>query len=207
LTAGAAAGFAAWTKDEGLPLLALVLLVATFRAPRLRALTRVAIGAAVPVMALAMLKLSVETSNYLFGQQGVGVVQKLVDPSRWTTVARAVANLGAAWGAVPGGAFVCLALAVALTTRPDRDSAIRASAGLLLVVAVMSAYSLVYVMTPLPLEWQIAVSFGRLVGQLWPALVWAAFQFSESPLPPFVVNHTRAVNLPTAPESSPTSSR
>ncbi len=182
LTAGAAAGLAAWTKDEGLPLVALVVLVAAFRRPRLRALTQVAMGAAVPAVTLAVFKLHIETSHYLFSQQGGGVVQKLVDRSRWMSVAEGVANLGAAWGEVPGGAFVCLALAVALIARPDRSSAICASAGLLLVAAMMFAYGLVYVITPLPLQWQMAVSFERLVGQLWPALVWAAFQFSE-PLP------------------------
>jgi hypothetical protein len=36
----------------------------------------------------------------------------------------------------------------------------------------------VFVITPLPLEWQMNTSFERLLVQLWPALVWAAFQLS-----------------------------
>jgi hypothetical protein len=60
---------------------------------------------------------------------------------------------------------------------------------MLLVIAMSVGYGLVYVVTPLPLEWQIATSFDRLFTQLWPALVWSAFQLSGS----------RELSRPTAP--------
>jgi hypothetical protein len=89
-------------------------------------------------------------------------------------------DLVPAWGDVPGGALASLGLAVALTARPDRRSVGRATSGLLLAIAMFFGYGLVYVITPKPLEWQIATSFDRLFTQLWPTLVWAAFQLSGS---------------------------
>ena len=185
LTAGAAAGLAVWTKNEGIPLLALVVLAASLRAPRLRALAHVIAGAAVPALVLIFFKLQLESSNYLFEQQGsAAAVQKLIDVSRWIRVTDRLAVLVPAWGAVPGGALVCLGLAVAITMRVDRRSVARAAFALLLVIAMCASYILVYVISPLPLEWQMNVSFDRLLVQLWPALVWAAFQLSGSPLLP-----------------------
>ena len=49
-------------------------------------------------------------------------------------------------------------------------------APLLLVAGMLVSYSVIYVATPLPLDWQIATSFDRLFTQIWPALVWVAFQ-------------------------------
>jgi hypothetical protein len=46
----------------------------------------------------------------------------------------------------------------------------------LLVTAIFFGYGLVYVITPLPVGWQISTSFDRLFTQLWPALLWTAFQ-------------------------------
>jgi len=79
---------------------------------------------------------------------------------------------------MPGGALLWLGLAVAITMRLDRPAVARAATALLLLIAMFAGYTLVYVITPLPLEWQISTSFDRLLVQLWPALVWTAFQLS-----------------------------
>jgi hypothetical protein len=65
-----------------------------------------------------------------------------------------------------------------LSAGPDRLSVGRATIGLLLVTAMFVGYSFVYVITPLPVEWQISTSFDRLLTQLWPALLWTVFQFA-----------------------------
>ncbi len=49
-----------------------------------------------------------------------------------------------------------------------------------MVVAMLGGFALVYVVTPNPLDWQVATSFERLFTQLWPTVVWAAFQMSGS---------------------------
>jgi len=179
LIAGAAAGLAAWTKNEGILLLALVVVAAGFRAPRLRRLAQVLAGAAVPALTLVFFKLQSPSSNYLFDQQGIGdAMEKVMDVSRWFRVTDRLADLVPAWGAVPGGALVCLGLAAAIVLRLERRAVARGTVALILLSAMFAGYILVYVITPLPLEWQINTSFERLLVQLWPALVWALFQFS-----------------------------
>jgi hypothetical protein len=185
VVAGAAAAFAALTKNEGALLLVLVIAFTGFALPgslmqRLRRIGPVAAGAAIPTMALLYLKLVLTTtSNYLFSQQGMGSV-KLLDGARWSLVTDRLGHLLIGWGAVPGGALLALVVAVALTARPTRPSISRGASALMLAAAMLCAYAVVYVLTPLNLEWQIAVSFDRLMTQLWPTLVWGAFQLSGS---------------------------
>jgi hypothetical protein len=181
MTAGAAAGLAAWTKNEGTLLLALIVVVTGVQAPRFRPLRYVAAGAAVPSVAVALFKLGLSPSNDLFSQQTVAdIAGKLIDPDRWTIVIDRFVHLVPAWGEVPGGALAGLGLAVALSASPDRRAARRAGFALLLVGAMLTGYGLVYVITPAPLEWQIATSLDRLLTQLWPTTVWAAFQLGGS---------------------------
>jgi hypothetical protein len=180
VVAGAAAGLAAWTKNEGVLLLLLVLMATSVRAPRSRALLCVTAGAVIPVLALAIFKARLAPSNYLVDQQAAAVAEKIVDKTRWMFVIGRLVYLVPAWGEVPGGALAGLGLAVALTAGPDRRSAGRAASALLLVTMMLMGYGLVYVITPLPLEWQIATSLDRLLTQLWPTVVWAAFQLSSS---------------------------
>jgi hypothetical protein len=178
VVAGAAAGLSAWTKNEGVLLLMLVTLVTAVRTRRLRALLQFAAGAGAPLFAIAMFHFRIAPPpNYLFNTPGGGSISdKLFDPARWTMVTTSVADLLPAWGDVPAGALTVLAVSVVLIAGPDWPSLRRAAWGLLMVTAMFAGYSTFYVITPLPLAWQIATSFDRLVAQLWPALVWAAFQ-------------------------------
>jgi hypothetical protein len=180
VAAGAAAGFAAWTKNEGILLLALITLVSVFSARRLRALAWTLSGAALPAITLVVFKAFLAPANYLFQQNAGDVIEKLVAAPRWTIVTSRLIDRVPTWGDVPGGALLWLILAVGLTARLDRASVGRATFGVLLVMAMFVGYGLVYVVTPQPLEWQIATSFDRLFTQLWPALVWSAFQLSSS---------------------------
>jgi hypothetical protein len=178
--AGAAAGLAAWTKNEGLVLLMLVfpVAVAAARGRRVAAALQLASGAAVPVTALAVFKGTLAPPSYLIAQGADALVSKLGDPARWTLVASRFSELLPAWGEVPGSAFGATALAAALIARPDAAAVRRGCLGLLLAAAMMAAYATVYVITPADVLWQIATSFDRLVTQLWPAIVWAVFQLS-----------------------------
>jgi hypothetical protein len=182
LVAGAATGLAAWTKNEGVLLLILVTLVVAVRTLRLRSLLHLAVGASVPLSAIAMFNYRVAPpSNYLFNAPGGGTISdKLFDPARWSMVTTMLGDRLTAWGNVPTGALAVLVLSVIVIAGPDWPSVRRAAWGLLMITAMFAGYSTVYVITPLPVEWQIATSFDRVVTQLWPALVWAAFQVAGS---------------------------
>jgi hypothetical protein len=183
--AGGAAALAAWTKNEGLVLLALLglFVAAVTRSPR--ALARVTLGAAVPMVAIAIFKVTLAPSSYLLDQGADALASKLGDQSRWMLVAGRFGDLLPAWGEVPGGAFAGLGLAVALTLQPDWAAARRALFALLVAAGMLAAYGVVYVITPADMRWQIATSFDRLVTQLWPAVVWAGFQLTGNGRPAF----------------------
>ena len=119
--AGAAAGLAAWTKNEGALLLILVTLVVAVRTLSLRPLLPLAAGAAAPLVAIAMFHLRIAPpSNYLFNTPGGGnIADKLFDPTRWTMVTTRLVDLLPAWGNVPAGALAVLALSVVLIAGPD----------------------------------------------------------------------------------------
>jgi len=184
LVSGLASGLAAWTKNEGIVVLALVaLFVALFRdtwAPRRWA--SFALAAALPVLAVGFFKLRLAgTSNYLFGPGAIPAMSaKLADTARWSIVLGSFAHLIPRWGDIPGGALLSAAVVVAATGRADRESLARALPALASISALTIAYMVVYVVTPLPLEWQIAVSLSRLLAQLWPTFVWALFQLSDA---------------------------
>jgi len=82
--------------------------------------------------------------------------------------------------AAPGERLVPSVFARATPFWPDRRRAGRALFALLLATLMFFGYAVAYVLTPLPLEWQIATSFERLMAQLWPTIVWTAFQLSGS---------------------------
>jgi hypothetical protein len=176
--AGAAAGLAAWTKNEGALLLILVSLVVVVRTLRFRALLNLAAGGGTPLIAIATFHLRIAPpSNYLFNTPGGGnISDKLFDPARWTMVTERLVDRLPAWGNVPAGAWAVLVLSVVLIAGPDWHSLRRAAWGLLMITTIFAGYSTVYVITPLPVDWQIATSFDRVVTQLWPALVWTVFQ-------------------------------
>jgi hypothetical protein len=182
--AGAASALAAWTKNEGQVLLALVVLfigVSCYRWLR-HAWRPFSVGVAVPLAALVWFKLRLAPPNYLFTSSAIaGLSARLTDHARWSIVWSRLTEMVPQWGDMRIGALAVLALAVVLTARPDRRALARTGVAFLLLGAVMGSYALVYVITPLPLDWQITTSFPRLMAQLWPALVWAGFQMSGTP--------------------------
>ena len=181
LIAGAAAGLAAWTKNEGQLLFVVIagFVLIAFR-NRLRSVSLLLLGGAVPLTTLALFKLLLAPPSEFLTQSGDAVVDKLLDIGRWRLVLTHTWSLLERWGNVPGGALFWSGLAVVLAARADRLGAVRAAAGALVVAAMLGGYLAVYVVTPAPLSWHIATSFERLVVQLWPAAVWAAFQLSAS---------------------------
>ena len=185
VTAGASAGLAAWTKNEGQLLVILVglFVLMAFPARRLRAVWLSALGAALPLATVALFKFYLSPASGLIGLQTREMIaDKIVDHARWTIVLSQMWTMLPQWGAVPGGALAGVGLAVALAVNPERLSVRRAAFGVLLVTAMLSGYTVAYVITPWPLQWHIATSFERLIVQLWPATVWAAFQLTGAPL-------------------------
>lgn len=183
LLAGAAAGLAAWTKNEGL-LFALVLPAGVVVAGRRRGaralageLTWLAVGALPAVLALAWFKATLAPPNDLVAGQGLeATLGRALAPDRWATILRhTIAELIkhpvyllAGWLALAG-----------VTPGARRDPALQGAVAVLSLLGL--GYLGVYVVTPLPLEWHLDTSLSRLLVQLWPGAVWACVLVARSP--------------------------
>jgi hypothetical protein len=179
--AGAAAGLAAWTKNEGAVLLvAIAVFLCTWhKESRLRAWLSFAGGAAVPLVAWLWFKLFLSPPNdQLTPGALAGVTGRLMDSSRWSIIVDRLTTMIPDWGGVTGGGLLMLGIVVVLTYGADRRSIVRSAYALTIVAGMMAGYILAYAITWKPLTWHIDTSFHRLMTQVWPTLVWAAFQLS-----------------------------
>lgn len=182
--AGVLAAFALWTKNEGVVVFLIALAVVTRRAMRQRRVETLVtfVVAAAPVLAaIAWLKLSLApvAPEYL-GDPDLPFAQRsLLDPARVAVVASLAWEHVWRWGGygatgllpVMAGASVAVALAPAgwLARR------------VLPVLAIaFGAFCAVWMLTPLDPAWLVSTTADRLLLQLWPSLVLAAF---AAPLP------------------------
>jgi hypothetical protein len=177
--AGIFAGCAAWTKDEGL--LFLVVLLAVTAAWKRRATLAAAAGA----LPFALLAIVFKTwlargSTSLLSTSVPAAAQRLADAGRYgATMAafgREFASMGAGWYH-PILPLIALALALRFDRARRRDAAYcGALAGLMLL-----GYFGVYILTGNDLTWLLQTSLNRLLVQVWPALVLAGFVALRAP--------------------------
>jgi hypothetical protein len=169
--AGLFAGFAAWTKDEGL--LFLVVFIAAIAILSRAQLWRTAAGA-IPGAALAVffkLALAPHISAYL----GAGASIHL---SRLGQVLGAMAR---EVGAMTSGWYhpilpvIALALGLGIEYRKD----LLFTGGI--CAAVLAGYVAILVGSPYDLTWQLQTSLSRLMVQVWPAILLFAFAALRAP--------------------------
>jgi len=191
ILAGAAAGFATWTKNEGLLFLPAIV-VARCAAISVRRGWRTYAGelrwfgaGLAPVLAVvAYFKLYLAPTNDLVAGQGVaGTLPRLLDGERYLAVARVftseVVQLGhnGFFGAVPL-LFVYL-LCVGLKLDAVDRSAVRTS--LIALAMMFGGYVLVLVTAPDDFLRLLNRSVDRLLLQLWPTLVFTCFMIARPP--------------------------
>jgi len=178
--AGILAGFALWTKDEGA--LFLIVFAAALLVFRRRSFWKAAAGA-LPAVALVLLfreGLARGNASSLLAASLPGASQRLIAWSRYGTIAaafaREFANLGVGWY------HPVLPLATAAVTL-RLDAARRRDAMMAWVVALglLAGYFGIYAITGNDLIWQLQTSLGRLVVQVWPLVLLAAFMILREP--------------------------
>ena len=186
LLAGTLASMAAWTKNEGaLLVVASALFVAwmAVRGGQSRRMTWWVVGAAPVLLTLVWFKLTVapvpppylsETPTFatlaegLFGPERRAIVDALI----WQRVSAWGGPM--ATGVVPLGLVAVALVAVMRTGRSTR--AMLAAVGVMLV-----GYYAIYLLTQLDVEWLVSTTFDRLMVQIWPSLVLAAFFTDAGP--------------------------
>jgi len=181
---GAFASFAAWTKNEGLAfavLLALAILAVEWRAAGLRSALdrsrRFLTGAAPVLLLVVCFKLFLApASDPLFQKGAAGLAHKLMDPSRYAQIAKAMIvdlyHFGQPWSH-PLLLLAILALALRFRIDATQVRALRASS--IALALAFAAYCGVYLVTPSDLAWHLRTSLPRLYGQLWPSVLLLVF--------------------------------
>ena len=185
--AGLMAGFAAWTRNEGLIFLAAVIVARVAAALRFRdrsgpaalapQMLRLIAGLLLPLAVVIFFKLRVGGASDLWSQKLSVVLQHLADPGRWIMTAQGLVVVLFTLGRFLISIVPVLALYWYLVRFQLQDSRDRAglATGVLalgLTLAIQLLMDILFV-DNLPVE--IGTSFERDVLQLWPAGVFLFF--------------------------------
>lgn len=196
--AGLTAGLTAWTKNEGLLFVLVVILVKGFhsifnsrRQPLRRDVIALA-GGLFPVLAvLAYFKLRVAPANYYltagkFSTAGPmryfldsrTVSQKITDMSRYWVITNSMARTTLLLGArIVGAPMLLVAYLILFTKKSNLTKATPPAAMLVLMIV---GYFFVYLTTPLNLEFHLRTSLLRVLLQLWPSAVFTTFMATSA---------------------------
>ena len=192
--AGLMAGFAAWTRNEGLIFVAALLIGRLFalarsqhRAAILPQLLRLLAGAAAPLAVVLFFKIRVAPPSNYFLVRGSSLLQHLADVGRWITLIQALVVEVLTFGRflIPM-ALILVVYGYLVRFRPEyssRDSRDRAS---LLTIAIslpitVGVQLLIDLLYDANLQLEISTSFERILIQLWPAAVLAFFVAANTP--------------------------
>jgi len=177
--AGLSAGLAAWTKNEGIPFLAVfVALVAIERLRHAglegwRDVAAVLAGAAPLVLLVVVFKATLAPPSYFTAEQSLAeALTRLTDAGRLQLVVTAIAR--EAW--LTGAAFVGVIpfLALYLIARgASAEAPVAAKAAAPAMIAMLVIYAVAYLITPKDLPWQLRTSLDRVFVQLVPTLAWS----------------------------------
>jgi hypothetical protein len=179
--AGWMAGFAAWTRNEGI-IFVLALIVARalalvkFRERTLSQLPRLLAGLAAPLGVVIVFKLRVGGTGGFFSVPASAILKHLADPSRWIMTVEGLVVFLFNFGRF----LIPIALVLALywylvrfhVDTHDRAAVATAGLALGLTLAAQLLVDLAY-MNELALE--INTSFERILLQLWPSVLLMFF--------------------------------
>ncbi len=185
ILAGTAAALAAWTKNEGILFLSLFLaagtLVSAISDGAKAGLRRLALQAA-GALPVAMLVLYFKTrlappTDILAEQQGGALLARLLDLSRYATVAKAFLAASVWRFLLPVMAVYLLLLGVERDRARGKGFLVSAAT----LLAMFMSYFMVYVTTSKPLEWHLGTSLDRVLVQLWPMFLFSFFLLVRVP--------------------------
>ncbi|MGD0134628.1 MAG: hypothetical protein ABSE57_21475 [Bryobacteraceae bacterium] len=181
--AGLMAGFAAWTRNDGMMFLVALIVARVFAVFRFGQRARLGpqlllflAGLAAPLAVVIAFRLRVAGPSGLLSQPASAIVKHLADPARWIVIAQGLVVVLFTFGRFLIPMILVLALFWYLVRfQVDaRDRAALATAGiaLALTLAIQLSVDLFYV-DNLPIE--IGTSFERVLLQLWPAALLTFF--------------------------------
>ena len=189
ILAGLAAGFAAWTKNEGLLFLVAVFAARAWAIYRYgngvalaRQLPRMAAGFAAPLAVVVFFKLRFPTSDDLLAKRPHQIVANVADIGRWITVVEGYIRAPFRVGGFLIPIILVLALYWYLVRFKVEEQDRPALATILGTIAITLAGEFaIYLAFPSDVIWQLNTSLERLLQQLWPAGLLAFFLAANAP--------------------------
>ena len=190
---GLSAGFAGWTKNEGLLFFCALVLAQLWISLRARgpdtisggpvahrrSLIPFALGAAPVLLVILWFKHSVAGPGDLFSSPSA-MADLILSPRRYWIIfqwfAKEILRFGN-WWIVPG-TIAMLAFYLLIRHKEARPRASVSTASLMALSLTLAGYFLVYVITPRDLYWHLRFSLNRLFLQLWPSIIFVFFQFA-----------------------------
>jgi hypothetical protein len=187
--AGVAAGMGAWTKNEGLMLLLIVLAVRialSFRTQGLRVLVRqhapFVAGLTPVILPILYFKRLVPTNDMVAGQGLHATLARLLSLSRYKITGKAFLHETLFFGGWFASIILVLAFYALLVGLNDNTKLRKTVTAQLLAIAVAAAgYFFVYIVTPNDVAWQLKWSLERVFMQLWPATIFSLFLLLRTP--------------------------
>ncbi len=201
--AGVAAGLVAWTKNEGLLIVCVLLLVRFLVVATgtdgwkeaVRQLLWLTAGVLPVLLVIAAFKLHLAPTTDLFADQNVHTIwARLTDPERYTSILRAYIHTGLTFTqgihdirtgfrlnlGIAGILFlaVYLVLTGIALERKDTGAILGVS---MVILMTLAGYFAVYLITPLNLDWHLLTSLNRLFLQLWPTMIFITFAAARTP--------------------------
>ena len=180
VAAAAAAGCAAWCKDEGILFLGMMLIAhLAFERRRLslHLVGRACLGAALPLAAVLVFKGLAPPSDLLAAAGDAGLWDRATDFTRYRDVAWAVAErlvFLSADGEHAGCGYAALG-GYALLAGRDPERAVPRPAVAVLMAMAAAYFAYFAIVSPFILDWHLRTALGRLLLQLWPATLLVAF--------------------------------
>jgi 4-amino-4-deoxy-L-arabinose transferase-like glycosyltransferase len=177
--AGLSAGFAGWTKNEGLLFLltgSFAWLLMLYRQREIKQLKWYALGLALPLAVILYLKLFLTPPNDLFDQSNqAGLLDRLTNFERFSVIGRYY--YGQLFGFGSGKLTIFLiavyGLIVGLNKAGNRGKP--ALAATIAILLQLAGYFMIYVLTPHDLDWHLRTSMYRLMIHVFPAMLFTFF--------------------------------
>ena len=181
---GLMAGLSAWTKNEGIPFVILMMLCTIFvfgiRQARTNLLSLLA-GMALPVLMIILFKALIAVNNDLFADNGLRqIILKLFTPSRYIQILTHLISELIHLGNWPIS-IIAVLFVYGLIMGIRKLSGSSEKVLLILTFSQFVVYMLIYVITPHDLEWHMNYSMSRLLVHLFPMALCCFFLFVNTP--------------------------
>ena len=181
---GMMAGLSAWTKNEGIPFVMLMILCTIFvfgiRQARVNLFSLLA-GMALPLLIIILFKTVISLNNDLFINNGLSeIISKLLNPTRYIQIlTHLISEL------IHLGNWPISIIAVVLVYRwimgIRNPGSLTEKVLWILPLSQFAIYMLIYVVTPHDLEWHLNYSMSRLLIHLFPLALLSFFLLVNTP--------------------------